>query len=84
MAIKIIAIKTTGNEPVHITQLKTEHNSTFTREEMYQKVKNGGDYKVDISPFPRLEDVIHSNGTRYVRSKGDGTSSDNLMKLPRF
>ncbi len=87
MPIKIIEIQTTGNgnKPEHIVALKTEHGIKFTRSEMFHIVKQGRLYAVNIDPYPILEAVeCPSNDVGYVRSEGDGSINDNLMKLPRF
>ncbi len=86
MALKIISISMAsgGSRLEHIAELKTEHGTVFTREKMYNTIKDGKKYAVNIDPFPKITTAISSNGTRYVRSEADNTGKDNLLKLPRF
>ena len=46
---------------------------------------NPGNIYVDISPFPKLIAVISPapNNEKYVKSKPNATTTDNLLNLPR-
>jgi hypothetical protein len=44
---------------------------------------NPNSIQVDIFPYPNLIPAISSNNEKYVRSSPDGTTTDNLLKLPR-
>lgn len=87
MALKVTGIITSGEHPVHISELLVQfdvNKSTwYKREDMFAMVQRG-DYVVNINPFPLLVASVSSTGTKYVHSKGDGTTNDNLMKLPRY
>lgn len=38
---------------------------------------------VNIYPYPYLVPAVSSTGEKYVRSKANDTTSDNLLNLPR-
>jgi hypothetical protein len=58
--------------------------SKWTRIEMYDWIHDkGGDAYVQAGTArAKLETRISSRGTRYVRTKPDHTTSDNLLRLP--
>ncbi|NQZ29250.1 MAG: DUF3892 domain-containing protein [Mycoplasmatales bacterium] len=77
-------MRTSGPNPTHITHFLTEYGTVLTQEEMYSVVEMGHDYATNIYPYPRLETAFSIYGRKFVRSKGDKLSFDNLMELPRF
>lgn len=83
MSMKITHVRMTGSTPETITHLKTEYGSIFTRAEMYDKVRAGGDYAVNTYPYPRLV-AVNGPYTQYVKSAPDSLGRDNLVNLPRF
>ena len=67
---------------IYITECANE--GYFKKETLYDYLKdNPGSIKVNLYPYPVLEPAVSRNGEKYVRSKGDSTDKDNLLKLPR-
>ncbi|HYV90924.1 MAG TPA: DUF3892 domain-containing protein [Chitinophagales bacterium] len=93
MAIKITCIKKDNghheNPHVAISSLSwinesTSETGTTSRVDMYEWVKNGGvayvrDSKGDVA---YLIAETTSFGTKFVRTRPDGTKADNLLSLP--
>lgn len=53
-----------------------------TREGMHDWVRNGGQAFVVAGGFrAQLEARVNSRGTKYVRTRPDATTKDNLLKL---
>jgi Protein of unknown function (DUF3892) len=94
MSIRITCIKKAAgnheNTHVAISELGWENESTnatgkSTREKMYDWVNDGNSaYVKDASSGNKadLEAVKTASGTKYVRTKPDGTTKDNLLALP--
>ena len=92
MAIRITCInKAAGNHEnpyVAISNLGwtnegTGKSGTSTRVEMHDWVKDGGEaYVVSGQARARLVARTSANGTKYVKTEADNTTSDNLLKLP--
>lgn len=54
-----------------------------TRDQMHDWVKGGGEaFVVVAGRRAQLIAVVSSRGTKYVRTKPDETTKDNLLKLP--
>ena len=88
MTTKIIAITLSGGTNYqHITKLWWMNGSTetySTREQMVAHIEQGGqvytEYQGDIA---WCEVVTPTYGPKYVRTKPDSTTGNNLLSLPR-
>ena len=94
MSIRITCIaKASGdheNPYVAILKLKWENlnfsndRGIYTREEMYEYVKNGGEawvYDRSGNSRAKLIALISLRVTKYVKTEADFTTNDNLLKL---
>lgn len=94
MSIKISCIKKDNgnheNPYLAITSLNwlnesDKNTGTISREALYDwiKDKNGIAYVRDsVGNIANLEAHISPKGTKYVKTKADSTTTDNLLKLP--
>lgn len=94
MAVRITCIKKDGgnheNPYVAITSLNwinetTQAKGTTTREDMYKfvKIDNGQAYVVGTGNVKAyLIGEESPKGTKYVKTKPDHTTTDNLLQLP--
>lgn len=84
---KIDAVRLSGGERLeHITHLRVRnsHKSpTWTRQEVVDYIEHNAGAESWPSGQP-LEVVNPSYGSKYVRTRGNATESDNLLSLPRF
>lgn len=56
----------------------------YKKSEVHDYVKNHpSSIKVNKYPYPALVSAISVNGEKYVRSSPNGSTSDNLLSLPR-
>jgi Protein of unknown function (DUF3892) len=92
MSIRVTCIeKKSGNDENDHTAISklgwknesTGTTGTKTREQMYDWVNDGNTayVKVDGNKV-ELEAIKTAKGTKYVRTKPDGTTKDNLLELP--
>lgn len=81
-----VRTESTGTHPKHITFVKLSTGSSQARatvvseidgDSYYYYTKGGGQTGV-------VETVHPSGETPYIRTKGDSTTADNLLKLPSF
>ena len=54
----------------------------YKKEDIHDWIKKGNMVKVGVNPYPELQAMISSSGEKYVRSSPNGSTSDNLLKLP--
>jgi hypothetical protein len=56
----------------------------YKKSDVHDSVKGTpGSIQVNISPYPNLVNALSANGEKYVKSTPNGTTDDNLLKLPR-
>lgn len=56
----------------------------FKKETLHDYLKNNpGTIQVNISPYPNVIPATSVYGEKYVRSSPNGSTSDNLLSLPR-
>lgn len=69
-------------DSIYLTGCKEE--GFYKKENLYDYLqKNPGTIQVNIYPYPNLIPALSSNNEKYVKSSPNGTSSDNLLALPR-
>jgi hypothetical protein len=90
MPYKITEVKLSsgGYKEEHIIEVKGVSDSgTAFHETVPQVVSYLATYRYYVSIRGNTIDVIHqksSTGHEYIRTKPDGTTTDNLLSLPRF
>jgi len=88
MATQIVAIRLSGGTNYqHITELywmdgTTEKSST--RAQIVEFIEGGGLAYTQVNAGRAYCEVVTpASGPKYVRTKPDGTTADNLLSLPR-
>jgi hypothetical protein len=88
MSSRIIAIKVEapGTHEQHITHFKLDTNNVMEKIAMILYVQMSPDtfYTNEDNRTAYLEIATSANGTRYVKTKPDSTTKNNLLSLPRF
>lgn len=55
----------------------------YPKEQVYVMLVRGEMIRVNIYPYPLLEEMASYKGERYVRSEPNESAYDNLLNLPR-
>ncbi|MCC8149581.1 DUF3892 domain-containing protein [Akkermansia sp.] len=55
----------------------------YLKEQVYDMILQGEIIRVNIYPYPILEEMTSSKGEKYVRSMPNESRHDNLLNLPR-
>ena len=55
----------------------------YLKEQVYDMILQGEIIRVNIYPYPILEEMTSSKGEKYVRSMPNESRNDNLLNLPR-
>lgn len=55
----------------------------YPKEQVYDMLVNGKIIRVNIYPYPALEEMTSFKGEKYVRSEPNENQYDNLLNLPR-
>ena len=55
----------------------------YPKEQVYDMLVNGKIIRVNIYPYPALEEMTSFKGEKYVRSEPNEYQYDNLLNLPR-
>lgn len=55
----------------------------YPKEQVYDMLVNGKMIRVNIYPYPALEEMTSFKGEKYVRSEPNENQYDNLLNLPR-
>lgn len=55
----------------------------YPKEQVYDMLVNGKIIRVNIYPYPALEEMTSFKGEKYVRSEPNDNQYDNLLNLPR-
>ena len=88
MAKKIIAVHVghPGNHPEYIEEMKLSDYSRESRETVYNNIKGGGAYYYTTGGgyTGYVETAISASGKKYIRTKADGTTKDNLLDLDQY
>lgn len=88
MAYQITHIRmsqsTTSTE--HITRVKLADGTEETREQVVKYIDQNMEYfYTKSSGYKAIVESVHPSGRpAYIRTKGDSTTADNLLSLPRF
>lgn len=56
----------------------------YPKEQVYDMLVNGKIIRVNIYPYPALEEMTSFKGEKYVRSEPNENQYDNLLNLPRM
>lgn len=91
MSYRITEVKLSigGYKEEHIIEVKGKSDGGTNFHETVKQVITyiDANYKYYVSIKGNTIDVIHqtsSAGNEYIRTKPDGTTTDNLLSLPRF
>ena len=70
----------------HITHVKLSSGTIETREQAVKYIDTGYEYYYTTSTFSKaIVETVHPSGRpAYIRTKGNYTTADNLLSLPRF
>ena len=55
----------------------------YPKEQVYDMLVRGEMIRVNIYPYPALEEMTSFKGEKYVRSEPNENQYDNLLNLPR-
>lgn len=55
----------------------------YPKEQVYDMLVRGKMIRVNIYPYPALEEMTSFKGEKYVRSEPNENQYDNLLNLPR-
>lgn len=77
--------------PVHPSELDIQSiylsgeglEGFYLKEQVYDMILQGEIIRVNIYPYPILEEMTSSKGEKYVRSMPNESRHDNLLNLPR-
>jgi hypothetical protein len=82
--IRLSSSSSTSSE--HITHIKLSGGIEETREQAVRFIDSGQEYYYTSSSNSKaIVETVHPTGrAAYIRTKGNSTTSDNLLSLPKF
>lgn len=87
-AIKMQSHKSYSNDLTEIDSIYIEGCATpgfFSKEVIHDYLRdNPGSISVKLYPYPQLIPATSIYGEKYVKSQANASTSDNLLKLPRY
>jgi hypothetical protein len=84
--IVAVRVESPGTHEQHITDFKLDSGTQMSKISMILYVEMSPDtfYTNEDKKKAYLEIATSTSGTRYVRTKPDNTTKNNLLSLPRF
>lgn len=81
-----VRVEAPGTHEQHITKVKLSDGTEETREQVHNFIASNLEYYYTVGGGRRaeVEAATSSLGTKFIRTKADSTTKDNLLSLPRF